>query len=276
MAMYLTGAGAVSLDDSQRRRSPSPPPLPFVLTAPPPAPPPPARAQPPQRARANLNAYFSADDYPAGLERGEGTSSFRLTIGPNGRVADCVITRSSGIAALDQATCRILRSRARYTPARDSAGNPTTGSDSGRVSWRLPEESETPAERRAGIPVPFTRAQPRAPLQSYVSARDYPAAARDRAVGISSVRLVIGMTGRVIACDVVEDRGASAALGGGAACRIARARALYTPARSQAGGFVCDVAFEDVLWRLPPRRRAAAPPPIAQQLAPGICPGRTP
>ncbi len=97
---------------------------------------------PPQRARANLNSYFSTDDYPASALRGneQGTTGFRLTIGPNGRVTDCPVTSSSGSSALDQATCRILRSRARYTPARDSSGNPASGTDSGRVTWRLPSE----------------------------------------------------------------------------------------------------------------------------------------
>jgi protein TonB len=119
------------------------PPVPQI-TPPAPAPPapPPPRIVPPQRARANLNSYFSADDYPAAALRGndQGTTGFSLTIGPNGRVTDCSVTSSSGSSALDQATCRILRSRARYTPARDSSGNPTSGRDSGRVTWRLPSE----------------------------------------------------------------------------------------------------------------------------------------
>lgn len=119
------------------------PPVPQI-TPPAPAPPapPPPRIVPPQRARANLNSYFSADDYPAAALRGndQGTTGFSLTIGPNGRVTECSVTSSSGSSALDQATCRILRSRARYTPARDSSGNPTSGRDSGRVTWRLPAE----------------------------------------------------------------------------------------------------------------------------------------
>jgi periplasmic protein TonB len=125
---------------------PVPPAPPVVLALPPaptpPAPPPPPRVVPPQRARANLNSYFSGDDYPAAALRGsdQGTTGFSLTIGPSGRVEACTVTSSSGSAALDQATCRILRSRARYTPARDQNGNPTSGRDSGRVTWRLPSE----------------------------------------------------------------------------------------------------------------------------------------
>ena len=97
-------------------------------------------------ARANLGSYFSMDDYPAAALRAndQGTTGFRLTISPSGRVADCVITMSSGSAALDEATCRILRSRARYTPARDLNGNPAMGTDNGRVTWRLPVEAPPP------------------------------------------------------------------------------------------------------------------------------------
>ncbi|HEV7658207.1 MAG TPA: energy transducer TonB [Allosphingosinicella sp.] len=112
----------------------------------PPAPPPvedqAGAVAPPRRARANLSAYFSSDDYPAAALRGneQGTTGFSLIIGPNGRVTECAITSSSGHASLDQATCRILRSRARYTPARGPDGNPGSGTDSGRVTWRLPTD----------------------------------------------------------------------------------------------------------------------------------------
>ena len=256
MAMVLTGAGALSLGDAQR---PGPPPPPYHAAPPVPPPPPSGSARPPRRARANLNSYFSADDYPA-MEDGrqEGTVGFRLTVGPNGRVTDCRVTSSSGAAALDQATCRILRSRARYTPARDSAGNPTTGSDSGRVTWRLPDDTEGPDDRRAGIPMPFARAERRAPLQSYIPARDHPAGAGDRATGVTSVRLVVGPAGRVIACDVLEDRGiltlmaAPPPAGPRAPGRATRPRAVgragssaTSPSRTSCGG-------------LPPRRAGAA------------------
>lgn len=123
----------------------APPRPPQPLPAPPapaPAPPPPPRVVPPQRARANLGSYFSTDDYPAAALRSEaeGTTRFSLTIGTNGRVTGCSVTGSSGNSSLDSATCRILQSRARYTPARDQNGNPTTGQDRGSVTWRLPAE----------------------------------------------------------------------------------------------------------------------------------------
>jgi TonB family protein len=100
------------------------------------------RNVPAQRARANSNSYFSMDDYPVSAlrENSQGTTGVSLTIDAAGRVSDCQVTASSGSTALDQATCRILRSRARYTPARDPAGNSTNGTDSARITWRLPTQ----------------------------------------------------------------------------------------------------------------------------------------
>src|SRR5262249_51938473 len=98
-------------------------PYPIIVASPPPPPSTGVRPNlvvPPQRARANLNTYFSMDDYPAAAVRNhhEGTTGFRLRVGTDGRVADCQVSQPSGSALLDAATCRILRARARYNPAR--------------------------------------------------------------------------------------------------------------------------------------------------------------
>jgi protein TonB len=53
-------------------------------------------------------------------------------------VTGCTVTSSSGSATLDAATCNILRRRARFTPATDSSGNPTTDTASTRIRWVLP------------------------------------------------------------------------------------------------------------------------------------------
>lgn len=94
------------------------------------------------RAKGNLLALFSDDDYPSSAQRNgeQGTTTVRLTIGPDGRVSGCDVTGSSGSSALDSTTCNVLRRRARFTPAKDTSGNPTTDSMSQRVTWRLPEE----------------------------------------------------------------------------------------------------------------------------------------
>ena len=117
------------------------PPAPPAPPPPPPPPPPPVKVQP-AKARANLASYFSDDDYPQDAIRNEqqGTTGVRLEVGPDGRVTNCTVTSSSGSSSLDNTTCRLLRSRARFTPATDSSGNRTTDSVTTRISWRLPEE----------------------------------------------------------------------------------------------------------------------------------------
>lgn len=93
------------------------------------------------RPRANLPSLFSDDDYPAAAQRNreEGVVDFTLDIGANGRVTNCTITKSSSSSALDSATCRLLRSRARFTPAVDAQGQPTTSQISDSKRWSLPK-----------------------------------------------------------------------------------------------------------------------------------------
>lgn len=87
-------------------------------------------------------SYQSDVDYPAAaLIAGEqGTVEFSLTVGPNGRVTACTVTSSSGSATLDEATCRIMRTRAHFTPARDSDGNPIADTVSSHMRWVLPRD----------------------------------------------------------------------------------------------------------------------------------------
>jgi protein TonB len=121
--------------------TPPAPPGPVVVAKADPIPlPPPPRTFEPARAHANLGSYVSDADYPDSALRGEqqGTTRFRLLVGPDGRVADCVVLGSSGSSALDSATCRLMKSRARFSPARDSGGNPTTDNVASAIRWVLP------------------------------------------------------------------------------------------------------------------------------------------
>ena len=106
-----------------------------------PTPPPPPKKVQAARAKANLASYVSDSDYPINALRSEdqGTTRFRLTVGANGRVTNCEILSSSGSSALDAATCRIMKSRARFTPARNDAGQPTSDSVSSAIRWVLPD-----------------------------------------------------------------------------------------------------------------------------------------
>jgi len=115
-----------------------------VITPPPPAitppPPPPSRAKKAApKGRTSRWAQRAQNSYPSRAIREErtGTVGFRLTIGANGRPTGCTITRSSGHADLDKSACKVMQRVARFTPALDAAGNPTSGSWGSRVVYRL-------------------------------------------------------------------------------------------------------------------------------------------
>ncbi|MEL6238196.1 MAG: energy transducer TonB [Pseudomonadota bacterium] len=124
-----------------------PPPAPPALTIPPPAPvappaPPPA---PPSKARGaspkgqSRWARRIQENYPSRAlrEEVEGNVGVRVTIGPNGRVSGCSVTRSSGSSSLDDAACKGMSRYARFNEALDDAGNPTTGTYSTVIVYRL-------------------------------------------------------------------------------------------------------------------------------------------
>jgi protein TonB len=122
--------------------APPPPQIPPVVMAPPapPPPPPPRKVVSAQSAKGDLRTLFGPDDYPASAQASgaEGTVQATITIGTDGRVVGCNVTRSSGNSSLDSATCNIIRRRAKYTPARDSNGNPTSDTiQTPPIRWQL-------------------------------------------------------------------------------------------------------------------------------------------
>ncbi|MEO7178350.1 MAG: TonB family protein [Allosphingosinicella sp.] len=107
-----------------------------------PAPLPVARTVEPARAKANLASYVSDEDYPSNAVRNEeqGTTRFRLAVGPDGRVKECSVTGSSGSSALDSTTCKLMRQRARFTPARNNRNEPTGDTVASAIRWVLPSD----------------------------------------------------------------------------------------------------------------------------------------
>jgi periplasmic protein TonB len=106
----------------------------------------PAKKGPSQKkaavAKGNPGNWANTNDYPSRAlqQEREGTTGFRVTVGADGKVVDCQITSSSGHADLDAATCSNVKRRARFAPATDDDGNPTTGSYANRVRWQIPKE----------------------------------------------------------------------------------------------------------------------------------------
>lgn len=132
------------------------PPPPRVMATPPPVPSPPNYAAPPPpplrplprpptgpRAaspRGNPGNWVTSHDYPSRALRDEleGATRFRLLVSPDGRTSHCEVRESSGSLALDQATCSIIKRRARFTPALNDRGNPIEGNWSSAVRWQIP------------------------------------------------------------------------------------------------------------------------------------------
>ncbi|MEO5494767.1 MAG: energy transducer TonB [Sphingomonas sp.] len=115
------------------------PPQPPAPPAPPPAPPAVSRAA---GLKGNPGQYFGADNYPpAAIRAGaQGRVVARLSVGTDGRVTDCQVTASSGNGDLDSTTCRIAKSRVRFTPAQDASGSPIASTYTLPVRWVLPSE----------------------------------------------------------------------------------------------------------------------------------------
>ncbi len=84
---------------------------------------------------------FSSDDYPSDalFEGDDGVVRAVLLINDKGRVADCTLTKTSGVALLDAQTCAVVRERARYKPALDPAGLPRRDVDTYTVRWFIPD-----------------------------------------------------------------------------------------------------------------------------------------
>jgi protein TonB len=66
-----------------------------------------------------------------------GTVTYRATIGTNGRLSDCRVTRSSGNPALDAATCALALRHVRFRPARDETGRKVTDSATFEQEWAV-------------------------------------------------------------------------------------------------------------------------------------------
>lgn len=92
-----------------------------------------------QGPTGSLSGVFTSDDYPAEALLGNQTGSvrFALLVDESGRIADCTIVETSGVAALDAQSCAIARDRARFTPGRDAAGKPSKGAFLQRVTWKI-------------------------------------------------------------------------------------------------------------------------------------------
>jgi protein TonB len=55
-------------------------------------------------------------------------------------VKECTVTGSSGSSALDATTCRLMRQRAKFTPAKNNRGELTSDTVTSAIRWVLPTD----------------------------------------------------------------------------------------------------------------------------------------
>jgi TonB family protein len=79
-------------------------------------------------------------DYPteALAKHEQGAVLVELTVGPDGKVSKCSVLVSNGSQALDQQTCTMFETEARFTPARGPHGAAIESSVRGMVTWVIP------------------------------------------------------------------------------------------------------------------------------------------
>lgn len=124
---------------------PAAPPAPIMA----PPPPPPVVVEAPKamqaqaaRARGNPASWVTTEDYPPSAlrEEREGVTGIAWDVTTDGKVVNCRVTQSSGSADLDDAACKFVTRRGRYSPALDQNGNPIQSSDKRRVRWQIPKD----------------------------------------------------------------------------------------------------------------------------------------
>lgn len=89
-------------------------------------------------AKGDLRRMFSSADYPtqAVFSGDGGTVKIALLVDETGKVADCSIVQTSGVAVLDSQSCAVLKERAKFTPAVGKDGKPAKDAFIQRITWK--------------------------------------------------------------------------------------------------------------------------------------------
>ena len=87
--------------------------------------------------------WFDFEDYPmkAFEKKAEGVTQFELLVAPDGQIANCTVTQSSGNEELDRTTCYLANKRVKFSPARGADGQATFGLYRSQAIWALPERT---------------------------------------------------------------------------------------------------------------------------------------
>lgn len=93
-------------------------------------------------ASANLLRHFDWRDYPIQASRADisGSVFVVMLVDEQGKVADCTVEETSGVAVLDAQSCAILKVRAKFKPAIGLDGKPAKSTVAQRINWRMPSK----------------------------------------------------------------------------------------------------------------------------------------
>jgi hypothetical protein len=92
-----------------------------------------------RRAAGDLHGLLDGEDYPGvALNQDQsGVVGFAVLVDEAGKVADCTLIETSGVASLDVQTCILLKRRAKFTPAISADGKPAKDAFISRIRWRI-------------------------------------------------------------------------------------------------------------------------------------------
>jgi hypothetical protein len=93
----------------------------------------------PARPLVPIEGMITGMDFPrqALAKVWSGTTSFALLIDEAGKVRDCTLTETSGIAVIDSRTCAVVSYKARFDPAIGADGKPAKSAVAERITWRV-------------------------------------------------------------------------------------------------------------------------------------------
>lgn len=99
----------------------------------------PAGLAPAQPPTGTLAGIIKSEDYPLqAIDRmQEGSVQMIVLVNEQGRVADCTLAETSGVAVLDAQACYIIKDRARFKPATSGDGKAVRGMFRQRITWRI-------------------------------------------------------------------------------------------------------------------------------------------
>ena len=82
---------------------------------------------------------FSSNDYPSQAIFADlsGTTRVVALVDEKGKLVDCTIVETSGVAVLDAQTCIIVRDRGKFSPAIGADGKPAKGVFVQRIRWEM-------------------------------------------------------------------------------------------------------------------------------------------